>query len=259
MTQLVDQSIAELRATHDRLRAQVESLSPDQLTGPSGADSWTVADVLSHLGSGAEIARGTLVAALGDGTEERPSNEEVWDRWNALSPDEQAAGVLASDASLVELYEGLTPEQRENTSVDLGFLPAPVPLVTALAMRLNEQVLHEWDVRVAVDPGAALTDTAAELLLQHYREGMSFMLGFIGKPDRLDEPTRVALGDLTLAITDSVALEVASGETTATYDGPREAAVRLVSGRLGQQHTPSGVEVTGNVSLDDLRRVFPGY
>ena len=66
MTHLVDQSIAELRATHDRLAAHVASLSPDQLTGPSGADDWTVADVLSHLGSGAEIGRGPLLAALGD-------------------------------------------------------------------------------------------------------------------------------------------------------------------------------------------------
>jgi uncharacterized protein (TIGR03083 family) len=259
MTQLVDQSIAELRATHDRLRSHVEALSPDQLTGPSGAEAWTMADLLSHLGSGAEIARGALLASLGDETEERRSNQEVWDRWNALSPDEQAAGALVSDARLVELYEGLTPDQRETTMVDLGFLPAPVPLATALAMRLNEQVLHEWDVRVAVDPDAALTDTAADLLLQHYREGMSFMLGFIGKPDRLDEPTRVALDDVTLAITDAVSLDAGTDDTTATYAGPREAVVRLIAGRLGEQHTPSVVDVSGNVTLDDLRRVFPGF
>lgn len=258
MTHLVDQSIAELRATHDRLAAHVASLSPDQLTGPSGADDWTVADVLSHLGSGAEIGRGPLLAALGDDGE-RPGNQEVWDRWNALAPAEQAAGFVESDARLVELYEGLTPEQRGTTMVDLGFLPAPVPLTTAVAMRLNEQVLHDWDVRVAADPGAALTESAADLLLQHYRDSMGFMLGFIGKADQLDRPVRLAVGDSTVVITDSVALEAGTSDTTATYAGPLEAVVRLVTGRLGEAHTPADASVTGNVTLDELRAVFPGY
>ena len=32
-----------------------------------------------------------------------------------------------------------------------------------------------------------------------------------------------------------------------------------MSGRLRPEVTPTGVRVIGNVSLDDLRRVFPGY
>ena len=66
MTSLVDETIAELRANHDRLRAVVEGLTDDQLAAQSGAEKWTVADVLSHLGSGAEIARYSLLTALGD-------------------------------------------------------------------------------------------------------------------------------------------------------------------------------------------------
>jgi hypothetical protein len=34
--------------------------------------------------------------------------------------------------------------------------------------------------------------------------------------------------------------------------------VRLLSGRLGREHA-AGVTVTGNVTLDELRTVFPGY
>ncbi|RYC13275.1 maleylpyruvate isomerase family mycothiol-dependent enzyme [Nocardioides zhouii] len=258
MTVLVDQSIAELRATHDRLAAHVATLTAEDLATTSGADQWTVADVLSHLGSGAEIARHTLVAALGDDAD-RPENTAVWDRWNAMSPADQAEAFVASDARLVELYESLTPEQRARTSVDLGFLPAPVPVATAVGMRLNEQVMHDWDVRVATDPDAALTGTAAELLLQHYADGMGFMLGFIGKADRVDAPTRLAVGEHTLAITDSVAIEADTSDPTATYAGPLEAVVRLVGGRLGENHTPTDATVTGNVTLDELRQVFPGY
>jgi hypothetical protein len=38
-----------------------------------------------------------------------------------------------------------------------------------------------------------------------------------------------------------------------------EAAIRLIGGRLAAAHTPAGTEVVGDVTLDDLRRVFPGY
>jgi uncharacterized protein (TIGR03083 family) len=258
MTSLVDETIAELRANHDRLRSVVEGLADDQLAAQSGAEEWTVADVLSHLGSGAEIARYSLLTALGD-DEERPINQDVWDRWNALSPTEQASGFLESDNRLVELYESLTPEQRETTMVDLGFLPAPVPLATPLAMRLNEQTLHGWDARVGLDPSAVLSDEAADLVVRHYTGSMAFMLGFTGKADKLDEDVRLTIGDHTLVVDDTVALVEGVDAPTATFAGPREAAVRLLAGRLKPENTPAGIEVTGNVTLEELRRVFPGY
>ena len=50
-----DPWISALRHSHDRLRASVEPLSPDQLTQRSYPSEWTIAQVLSHLGSQAEI------------------------------------------------------------------------------------------------------------------------------------------------------------------------------------------------------------
>ena len=47
--------ISALRHSHDRLRASVEPLGPDQLTQRSYPSEWTIAQVLSHLGSQAEI------------------------------------------------------------------------------------------------------------------------------------------------------------------------------------------------------------
>ncbi len=86
------------------------------------------------------------------------------------------------------------------------------------------------------------------------------MLGFIGKADVLSEPATVAVGGTVILIGDAVSIANASDhEPTATFNGPAEAVVRLVAGRLKPKHTPEGVEVTGNVSLDDLRKVFPGY
>jgi hypothetical protein len=48
-----DVPISALRSGSDDLALHVRTLTPDQLTGPSGASEWTVAQVLSHLGSGA--------------------------------------------------------------------------------------------------------------------------------------------------------------------------------------------------------------
>ena len=57
--------IAVLRDSHDRLASLAEAVSEDFLTHISYADAWTVAQVFSHLGSGAEISVMLLEAALG--------------------------------------------------------------------------------------------------------------------------------------------------------------------------------------------------
>ena len=57
--------ISVLRNSHDRLEALVRPLSPEQLRAQSYDTDWTIAQVLSHLGSGAEIATLSLAAALG--------------------------------------------------------------------------------------------------------------------------------------------------------------------------------------------------
>jgi uncharacterized protein (TIGR03083 family) len=258
-TELVDASIAELRAIHDRLATQVAGLSAEQLTGPSGASEWTVADVLSHLGSGAEIGRYPVVAAAG-APEEAPANQEIWDHWNALPPADQATGLVDSDERLVATLEALTPEQRSSLEIDLGFLPQPVPLATSLGMRLNEAALHGWDVGAGLDPAAALSEESARLLLDHFSSTMTFLLGFVGKPEGAPAARVAVAGTHSIVIDpEGVRLEAGVDGATATFAGPAEAAVRLLSGRLAPAYTPADVAVTGNVTLDELRRVFPGY
>jgi uncharacterized protein (TIGR03083 family) len=258
VTQLVDASIAELRAIHDRLATVVAGLPAEQLTAPSGAEDWTLADVLSHLGSSAEIGRYPLVAALG-AAEDAPANQDVWDRWNAMAPGDQAAGFVESQERLIATYEALSAEQRESIEIDLGFMPQPLPLATTLGMRLNEAALHGWDVEVGLDPAAALSTESAALLAEHFSTTMTFLLGFVGKPEAAST-ARVALGDYSIVVdADGVRLEAGNDDATATFEGPLEAGIRLLAGRLKPQHTPDGVAVEGNVSLDQLRTVFPGY
>jgi uncharacterized protein (TIGR03083 family) len=251
-----------LRSTHDEVAAVVTGLSNEQLTGHSGASEWSLAQVLSHLGSGAEISLATLGSAVtatpGPGQD---FNQDVWGRWNALTPGDQAAGFLAADEELVTALEALTAEQSQTLRIKLGFMPSPLELAAYAGMRLNEAAQHGWDVRVALDPGAAISGQTAALLAEHFATDLSFLLGFTGKADALGHPAVVDLlgSGFAVVIADTVSVTTTAPGPTATFTGPLEAAMRLLAGRLTTQHTPDNVEVTGNVTLDDLRRVFPGY
>ncbi|WP_410790102.1 maleylpyruvate isomerase family mycothiol-dependent enzyme [Kribbella sp. C-35] len=256
MTTLVDRAIAALRANHDALAALVPTLSDQQLRDRSGAAEWTVAQALSHLGSGAEISRKPIAIAAGEHVEAE-DNQAIWARWNASSPSDQAAGFVKHNAAYLDTVAGLSVEQRD-LPINLGFLPEPVPLVVALGLRLNEVANHAWDVRVGVDPSATVEPDSAELLIELFGGPLAFLLGFSSKPDQLEQEVRLAIPGGGITITDAITVAGTVDDPTATFEGPAEAVVRLLTGRLGAEHA-AGVSVTGNVTLDELRKVFPGY
>jgi uncharacterized protein (TIGR03083 family) len=258
---LADRGIAALRANHDRLAALIATLTPADLTRPSGASEWQVAQVLSHLGSGAEISLAGLRAAMGTGSAQPDDfNQSVWDRWNAMAPEEQATSFLLADEALVATYESLTPDQRESMPIPVVFMPVPLSVAAMAGLRLNEAAQHSWDVRVAFDPDAEVADLEAQLLAELFSGELGFLLGFIGRADALANPATVQLeGDgFSIVIGETVSLTKGDSGATATFTGGLPAAVRLLGGRLTALHTPSGIDVTGNVTLDQLRQVFPG-
>ncbi|MGN9914507.1 maleylpyruvate isomerase family mycothiol-dependent enzyme [Phytohabitans sp. LJ34] len=259
-----DTVIAALRTGHDSLAAFTSGLSDDDLAGPSGAAEWDVSGVLSHLGSGAEIALAVLEAALAG----RPSpggdfNQSVWDRWNAMTRRERADGFLRSNDALTARFESLDARTREDLRIDFGFLPAPADVATAARMRLNEVALHSWDVRVGFDEHAAVAPEATAVLLHAAPE----TLAWASRPEVLDghkavlrvtttEPTSVFALHLVAPISvDLTAPDSPDGEITL----PAESWLRLVAGRLAPEHTPASVTTSGAADLDLLRRLFRGY
>lgn len=255
--------IGALRRSHDDLAALVATLSNDALGTQSGAAEWTIARVLSHLGSGAEISRNTLRGSIeGTGAPDGSTLAPIWDRWNAMSPTEMARGFVEADELLVAEFERLDDDAIENLPVDLGFLPEPVDVATTATFRLSEHALHSWDVYVGFDSTAAVAPYAVPLLA----EQMVRMVGFTSRPIgktadvmlRATEPPQ----DYLLELGEAVGLRPV-GDTTAdagtTLHLPAEALLRLAAGRLKPQYTPRSVSIEGELSLDDLRAVFPGY
>ena len=120
--------IAALRTEYDTVAAIASRLDGDGLTQPSGAGDWTVADVLSHLGSGSEIN----LAAVNASVEGRPGptqddNTAIWARWDAMTPAEQAAGFVTANGALIDRYESLVGDE-DSISIDIGYLPFPLTL-----------------------------------------------------------------------------------------------------------------------------------
>ena len=266
--------IATLRHSHDALRATVEPLTPDQLRRPSYASEWSIALVLSHLGSGAEIFGMFLDAGL-SGAEPpgRDAFPPIWQAWNDRSPQAQATDALAADGSLVERFESLDADERARLRLPLFGMDLDVTGLTRL--RLREHAVHSWDIAVARDPAATVAADAVSLLV----DSIGDLAARTGKPDGKDLTALVVTTgpdrSFMLAVGESVTLEpagpagpadpAASADPAGTADPagelpalrlPAEALIRLVYGRLDPAHTPD-VDATG-VDLDDLRQIFPG-
>jgi uncharacterized protein (TIGR03083 family) len=259
-----DTVIAALRSGHDGLADRVSGFSDDDLTRPSGAAEWDISQVLSHLGSGAEIAQATVQAALDGEPNPGPDfNHAVWDSWNAMTRRERADGFLQANQALLALLESLDAGTRDKLRIDMGFLPAPADVATAARLRLNEFTLHSWDVRVSSDEHATLPADATAALLH----GEPSLIAWIGKAEPLNgrqavvavtttEPASVFALRLQAPIsTDFDVPEQPDG----TLILPAEAWLRLTTGRLAPRYTPASVVTTGAADLDLLRQVFPGF
>jgi hypothetical protein len=128
-----DTVIAALRSGYDSLAGRVAGFSDED------------------LGSGAEISRAAIQAALDGEPNPGPGfNHAVWDKWNAMTRRERAGGFLQSNQALLALLESLDAGTRDTLRIDMGFLPAPADLATAVRLRLNEFTLHSWDIRAGV-------------------------------------------------------------------------------------------------------------
>ncbi len=252
--------IATLRRSHERLAGLVAALTPAQLRDQSYCSDWSVAQVLSHLGSGAEIALMGLPGALGEAEPiSRDAFGPVWDRWNAKSPEDQAGDAIAIDEQYVTALEQLTDDQL--ASMGIEFFGRRLDAVGIIRLRLGEHSLHTWDVAVYRDPAAVLSADAVALLVDNVP---AFLAPRLGKP--LAEPFAVRVTtfgpdrDYLLSSGESVSMTAWPGgnEAVAQVRMPAESLVRLAYGRLDPAHTPA--EVSGDPAvLDKLRAIFPGF
>lgn len=272
-----------LSGSHDRLSDMVGALGPDGLRDPSYCDDWTISQVLSHLGSGAEIFQATLDAvAAGDPPPGRERYSPIWDRWNAMTPEEQAAGFLSTDGALVEGLARLGDELAALQFVVFDSLH--IDAAGFVGMRLSEHALHAWDVAVMLDPSATVDPAAVALLVDRLPQ----MADRIGHADAAGaaRPLEVAIDTtaparrFVLRVDDEVLLSASDATggaeqlpggspggadtgAAAALQLPAEALLRLVYGRLDPARSPVAVPddlvAVPHDLVDRLQEVFPGF
>jgi uncharacterized protein (TIGR03083 family) len=254
--------ISALRRSHERLAGLAARLTPEQLREQSYCTDWTVAQVLSHLGSGAEISLMMLPSALG---EAEPASRDafgpVWAVWNAKSPDEQAADAIVADDRQVAALEALTDDQLAGMKMD--FLGLQLDSVGIVRLRLGEHALHTWDVAEHEDAAAVVSAEAAGLLVDNVPQFLAPRLGKpLGEPFEVRITTTEPARDYLLTSADSVTMTdwpaEGAGADVPQVRMPAESLLRLAYGRLDPAHTPAGVAGDPGV-LDKLRAIFPGF
>jgi hypothetical protein len=127
--------IASLRASVERLQDLVFPLSSNELESQAYPSEWTIAAVLSHLGSGAVIFLRRIDDMLAGKTTPDDFAPSVWDEWNAKSPSAQAADGLEADRALLERLESLSAIERDEFQMAMG--PMTFPFSVFVGMRLR--------------------------------------------------------------------------------------------------------------------------
>jgi uncharacterized protein (TIGR03083 family) len=254
--------VRALRSSHDLLASLAAGLDEATATRMSYCSEWTIAQVYSHLGSGAEINLAWLRAAR-DHTEPigQDAMQKIWAVWDARGPREQVTEAVAANARLVEAYEAMSAEDLAAADITLFGGMMRLDGEGLALFRLPEQAVHTWDVEVALDPSARVAPYAVDLLI----DSLADRMGWMAKPSGATWSVRVETTDpaRTFALSATPESVTLDNDGSDRPDGvvrmPAEALLRLVSGRLDDANS-AGVDVSAaRVALADLRAVFPGF
>jgi len=248
--------IEALQASYNRLCDLVVGADQETLEGPSGCATWSLAQLLSHLGSGAEIFAATLDMFAASGTTPDISvNEEIWARWNALNSVTQARRWHEVDGALIERLRGGRQELDRFTTTLFGFYPADG--AGFVRLRLGEHALHLFDVEVITNPDAIILDSAASLLVAHFANFASFL----GHPESIAPTTPLSLVIELATMQRSYHLHVSDTVTVAPSPASKgdltmsaEGFIRLITGR-----THHGRRVGNTANFLTLTKLFPGF
>ncbi|WP_053847036.1 maleylpyruvate isomerase family mycothiol-dependent enzyme [Streptomyces sp. NRRL B-24085] len=257
-----EERLNALRASSDRLRRLVDGLSETELTRQSFARDWTIAQVLSHLGSAAEICL-MLVKRGAAGDMRAPVREDmlpVWERWDALPPLDQRAAWREADMRHLALLDSLGTTRQD--AFEIPYFAGPLSTAEYAGYRLSEQSVHAWDIAVALDASAVIPAEEVVLLWQRidlvasrFRDGDT--LGPLAPAQvaiELTDRNRTQLLDLGAELH---VYPAEPADPVATLTGTSEAVVRLVYGRHRPGIDPLRAE--GKIGIDDLRALFPGF
>jgi uncharacterized protein (TIGR03086 family) len=164
--------LADCHRAFEAVQHLVDSVRPDQWSAPTPCTDWNVRELLNHVANG-----NAVFAGVADGT--RPSGP--------VTPAERAVDRLGADPAAGFRTTG---ERMHDAFLTPGFLEGTfeTPMMgeqqgtTIVHMRINELLIHGWDLSRAIGRPDGLPDDLAEGALKLWqtrlagrpREGMPF-------------------------------------------------------------------------------------
>jgi uncharacterized protein (TIGR03083 family) len=174
-----------LQSESGRIQQYLHALTPEALVRPSACTQWQVQDVIAHLVGVAEFYAGSVVRGLA-GETSPPAGRLPAGQSNAASSAEAIAqrslaarknlgdqllpAYDTADAHLNRVLSGLRPHERETPCYHPGGL---VAAQNFMDLRLKELVLHEWDIRSALERDAHLSAASFPAVLENVSESIA--------------------------------------------------------------------------------------
>lgn len=252
--------IDAISESNARLKAVLGATGGVAATEATYCPGWSVAHILRHLGSGAEIGLLNLCAALREqGPPPRRRYGEIIELW-----DEKAEAGLAQEAESVNDTYVHTLAALDDDALDalrVRLRGRDLNVSVFAGRRLFEHALHTWDIEVMRDPLATLSPMAAVLLVDRVLGNLD-MLASGPKPTTAPFSIAVSVSDVGRVFVLEVAPDViaveSGNDSDASLDISADAFVRLLSGRLDAAHTPQALTAPSPSGLGQLRTVFAG-
>jgi uncharacterized protein (TIGR03083 family) len=250
--------VCALRSAHERLLLIVNSFTLDALSLPTYTEGETIAQLLSHLGYGAEMGLADIrAAALGLPVPGRDALEASREAWLNRAPEELASGFVAADERYIRFLESMTDDDLAALRIFLYI--REVGLAPIIRARLGELAVHAWDIEVMREPATLVAAEAVELLVRDLAELPPWFGRPQGRKFRAHVTTESPECHYVIDVNKRVI--ITAGEPAGSVDGhlimPAEALVRLTFARLDPERCPD-TKGFGKVSLGDLCAVFPG-
>ncbi|NQW22260.1 MAG: maleylpyruvate isomerase N-terminal domain-containing protein [SAR202 cluster bacterium] len=162
----------QYKSESERFQAYLNGLPDDAWGRQSACDEWQVADVVAHLVGNAEFYARTVALGLqGESSppEGRPAAGTGHPSISAAAlakssiasrerlGDQLMSTYLEKDNHLIQLLSGLSPEDQVKPCYHPGSI---VPAGNFVDLRFKEVVLHEWDIRSAIEDQATLSPSS---------------------------------------------------------------------------------------------------
>ncbi|MDA0263247.1 MAG: maleylpyruvate isomerase N-terminal domain-containing protein [Chloroflexi bacterium] len=192
------------KAESERFQGYLKGLPADAWGRQSACDEWLVADVVAHLVGNSEFYAGTVARGLGGESSAPEGRPEPGTGHPSISAaalakssiaarerlgDELLETYVEKDNLLINLLTGLSPEDQAKPCYHPGSI---VPAGNFVDLRFKEVVLHEWDIRSAIEEKAGLSAASLAsmviLINQSFASGSLRWAFWAGPP--LDKPVR---------------------------------------------------------------------